>query len=152
MTSWKKIIFPCYLQRNHPSSSITSKESTWVIFLITQRTFLKYFQLSNLPQAFSISTINHPKSWFYLLAQLFVLCFKFLFAVPVIPVSFACCPKPEHHSMLFPEPPALGDIPLPTWISPWWMPQLSLPCSLPDTPQAMQIQYLFKQDTSNKIK
>lgn len=152
MTSWKKIIFPCYLQRNHPSSSITSKESTWVIFLITQRTFLKYFQLSNLPQAFSISTINHPKSWFYLLAQSFVLCFKFLFAVPIIPVSFACCPKPEHHSMWFPEPPAWGDIPLPTWISPWWMPQLSLPCSLPDTPQAMQIQYLFKQDTSNKIK
>lgn len=112
-----KINLPCYLQRNHPSFSITSKECTWVIFLITQRTFLKYFQLSNLPQAFSISSIDHPVAWFYLW-QLFVLYFKFLSAVPIIPVSFASCPKPQHHSTQFPEP-LLGNIPLPTWISPW---------------------------------
>lgn len=68
LETWRagKINLPCYLQRNHPSFSITSQERTWVIFLITQRTFLKYFQLSNLPQAFSISSIIHPMAWFYL--------------------------------------------------------------------------------------
>lgn len=80
----------------------------------------------NIPQVFptiqsssglSISSIDHPVAWFYLW-QLFVLYFKFLSAVPIIPVSFASCPKPQHHSTQFPEP-LLGNIPLPTWISPW---------------------------------